>query len=91
MENNERVKINIMSKDGVEKEATVLLYFRLTEFEKDYVVYTYGETDANGLETLYTSTVVDTEDGRVFDKIESDKEWKKIKEVMKSVIKANRN
>ena len=91
MENKNNVKINIMTKDGVEKEATVLLYFRLTEFEEDYVVYTYGETDKNGLETLYTSTVVETPEGRVFDKVESDKEWSKIKEVMKSVIKANRN
>lgn len=91
MENTDKTKINIMTKDGEEKEATVLLYFRLVEFQKDYVVYTYGEKDQNGLEILYTSTVIETEDGLVFEKIDSDKEWTKIKEVMKSVIKANRN
>lgn len=91
MEQAKRVKMNIITKDGTEKEATILLYFHLTEFHKDYVVYTFGEVDSNNLEIVYTSVVEDNLDGRVFKDIETNEEWSKIKEVMKSVIKDNRN
>lgn len=86
----ERVKINIKNRDGQEQEATVLLYFKLTEYNKEYVIYTYGEKDENDLQIVYTSSLSYDKDGINFETIETDEEWMKIKEIMKSVIRSNR-
>lgn len=87
----EKVKLKIVDKEGNEREATILLYFKLTEFNEDYVVYTYGEVDANDLETIYTSTVIRKDGhGIEFGEVATEEEWIKIKEVMKAVIRSNR-
>lgn len=87
----EKVKLTIVDKNGQEREATILLYFKLTEFNKDYVVYTYGEVDANDLETIYTSTVItNKENDMEFGEVATEEEWIKIKEVMKAVIRSNK-
>lgn len=87
----EKVKLTIVDKNGKEREATILLYFKLTEFDKEYVVYTYGEVDANDLETIYTSTVIKGGiNGTEFGEVETEEEWTKIKEVMKAVIRSNK-
>lgn len=87
----EKVKLIIADKNGQEKEATILLYFNLTEFNKDYVVYTYGEVDTNDLETIYTSTVMKNDQGEMeFKEVATEEEWIKIKEVMKAVIRSNK-
>lgn len=86
----EKVKLTIVDKNGKEREATILLYFKLTEFDKEYVVYTYGEVDANDLETIYTSTVVRDNNNIEFGEVATDEEWIKIKEVMKAVIRSNK-
>lgn len=86
----DRVKINIKSKDGQEKGATVLLYFKLTEYNKEYVIYTYGEKDENNLQVVYTSSLTYDKNGINFEDIKNDEEWMKIKDIMKSVIRANR-
>lgn len=87
----EKVKLTIVDKNGQEREATILLYFKLTDFDKEYVVYTYGEVDTNGLETVYTSTVIENETGSIeFGEVATDEEWTRIKEVMKTAIRANK-
>lgn len=82
-------KITFVDKNGNEKTATILLYFKLTEFNKEYVVYTLGE-EANDLEKVYTSTIVKNDDGIVLETIETDEEWLQIKQLMKTIIKSNR-
>ncbi|MCI8445412.1 MAG: DUF1292 domain-containing protein [Bacilli bacterium] len=86
----ETVKINIIDENDMDREATILLYFRLTEFGKDYAVYTFGEKDTNQLEIVHTSIVTEENDKLIFTDIENDDEWKKVQEVMKSVIRSNR-
>lgn len=86
----EKVKISIVDKNGVRKEATILLYFRLTKYDKEYVVYTCGEVDNNNLETIYTSTVLRHDGGLQLGDIATEEEWIDIKSVMKSVIRSNK-
>lgn len=86
----ERVTIKIKEKDGSEREATVLLYFKITEFNKEYVIYTYGEKDENNLQVIHTSSLTYDKNGINFETIGTDEEWTRIKEIMKSVIRSNR-
>lgn len=83
-------KIRVTKEDGTVGEADVLLYFTLKENGKDYVIYTFNEKDERGLVTVYTSTVVKTDDGYHLDTVETDEEWSKIKDVMRTVIKENK-
>lgn len=83
-------KIKIVKDDGTTAEADVLLYFTLKENGKDYVIYTLNEKDERGLVTVYTSTVAKNNDEYHLEGIESDEEWTKIKDVMRMVIKENK-
>jgi len=82
--------VKIRNKDDVLVDATILLYFELPKYNKEYAVYTYGEKSESGLDVNYVSTVVKTKNEILFNPIETTEEWQKIKEVMKSVIKLNR-
>lgn len=83
-------KIRVTKSDGTVAEADVLLYFTLKENGKDYVIYTLNERDEHGLITVYTSTIVKNNDEYHLEGIESDEEWAKIKDVMRTVIKENK-
>jgi uncharacterized protein YrzB (UPF0473 family) len=87
---NQLDKVKIVREDGSVQEADVLLFFNLKENGKDYIIYTFNEKDDKNLVTVYTSEVVKTEDGYKFENVESEEVWSKIKEVMKSVIKENK-
>lgn len=83
-------KITVEKADGTVAEADVLLYFNLKDNGKDYIIYTFNEKDEKDLVTVYTSEVVKDGDGYRFEDIESDEVWTRIKEVMRSVIKSNK-
>lgn len=80
-------KIMIETEDGEKREAEALLYFTLDEFDKEYILYTFNEEDDNGLITMHAATVSRQDGEIIFDNVETDEEWKKIKEVMKYAIK----
>ena len=83
-----REKIMIVDTNGVEKEADVLLYFRLEENGQEYLIYTFNESAGNDLVVVHTSAVIKTEDGKyVLGTVETEDEWNKIKDVMREVIK----
>ncbi len=86
----EQETIRVTKDDGSIVDADVLLYFTLKESGKDYVIYTLNEKDDKGLITVYTSLVVEDSDGYHLEKVENDDEWAKIKDVMRTVIKENR-
>ena len=87
---NENQKIKLTNPNGSVVEAEVLLYFNLNETGKDYVIYTFNETDQNGMMTIYTSIVTKNNGEYVLSKIEDQNEWAKIKDVMRQVIKDNK-
>ncbi|MBQ9181201.1 MAG: DUF1292 domain-containing protein [Bacilli bacterium] len=86
----ENQKIKLTNPDGSIVEAEVLLYFNLNETNKDYIIYTFNETDSNDMMTIYTSVVTKNGQDYVLSKIENDEEWSKIKDVMRQVIKDNK-
>lgn len=87
---NENQKIKLTNPNGSVVEAEVLLYFNLNETGKDYIIYTFNETDQNDMMTIYTSIVTKNNDEYVLSKIEDQNEWAKIKDVMRQVIKDNK-
>ncbi len=80
--------ILIENKNGEMVNAEILLYFTLKDYEdKEYVLYTFNETDEHDLATIYASEVVSSDKGYEFKTIETDDEWAKIKDVMRTSIK----
>lgn len=86
----EQEKIRVTKDDGSVVDADVLLYFTLKDSGNDYVIYTLNEKDERGLVTVYTSLVIEDSDGYHLEKVEDEEEWTKIKDVMRSVIKENK-
>ena len=92
-ENN--TTIRIIDVDGMEKEAEVLLYFKLEENGKEYLIYTFNEAvvDENGvmsddLVVVHTSEVLKKEDDvTTLGAVDDEDEWGKIKDVMRDIIK----
>ena len=80
--------ILIENKNGEMVNAEILLYFTLKDYEdKEYVLYTFNETDEHDLATIYASEVVDAGEKYEFKTIGTDDEWSKIKDVMRMSIK----
>lgn len=86
-ENLEREIVTLVTPEGEEAEAEVLIFFELDSTQKKYLVYTYNEKDKNNMITVYASTFVEEGDKFYLDAIESDEEWEQVKEVMRQTIK----
>lgn len=84
MENVEKKTIQVKDKDGILKEAEVVLYFNRDD--KDFIIYTFNEKDPNGMIILYSSMVVKKDDKITFEKIEND-DWTKVKQIMNKIVK----
>lgn len=82
----EKEMITIKGQDGVEREAELVLCFESDQTGKKYVIYTFNETDENGMIALYSSIANETETETTFENIESEEEWTMVKEVMKKII-----
>ena len=91
MEEKEKKSITLVDgKTGEEKQADVLLMFKLEENGPDYLIYTFNEEDEKGLVKVYTSMFKKTDDGISLENIQTEEEWAKIKEVMRKVINENK-
>ena len=65
--------ILIENKNGEMVNAEILLYFTLKDYEdKEYVLYTFNETDEHDLATIYASEVVSSDKGYEFKTIEKE-------------------
>ena len=73
--------------NGQDQDAEVILCFKAGNPEKKYVIYTFNEKDRNGMIKLYSSLLTPKDDHYVLEKIEDDKEWTMVKEVMRDVLK----
>lgn len=78
--------IKTTDKNGVEREAEVVLCFESEETGKKYVIYTFNETDETGMVALYSSIVDETSEQPTFKNIDTEEEWTMIKNVMKKII-----
>lgn len=86
-ESLERQIVTMVTPEGEEIEAEVLLFFKLKSNQKDYLIYTYNEKDKNNMITVYASAFVQNGEKCSLEPIESDQEWEQVKEIMRQVIK----
>ncbi|MDD2377339.1 MAG: DUF1292 domain-containing protein [Bacilli bacterium] len=84
----EKNMIRITDIDGVEKEVEVITHFTLAMNGKDYIIYTENKTDASGNVEIYTSEVVENEDGNIeLNGVTDETVWTEIKKVMVEMAK----
>lgn len=82
--NKETIKTT--DKNGVEREAEIVLCFESEETGKKYVIYTFNETDETGMIALYSSIVDEEAEQPILKNIETDEEWSMIKNIMKKIV-----
>ncbi|HIU22737.1 MAG TPA: DUF1292 domain-containing protein [Candidatus Fimihabitans intestinipullorum] len=84
----EKRYIEIEQEDGTLKQAELILTFHLDSTNKDYMVYSFDETDDHDSTILYTAEVLWNEDESCsLNKIDDPKTWNEIKELMRNLIK----
>ena len=79
---NEMIKVT--DENGIEKEAEVVLCFEHNG--KNFIIYTFNETDEQGMIILYSSMIRQENGENVFEKISSD-DWAMVKDVMNKIVK----
>ena len=91
MEDEKKI-MSIVLEDGSIDEVEVLLSFKFTDTNTEYMVYTKNETDDNGNVTIYVASVdrVDGGDPRL-GSVDSEEEWTRIKNVLKELSKPVEN
>lgn len=82
--NNEIIKTT--DKNGVVRDAEVVLCFESDETGKKYVIYTFNEVDETGMTALYSSIVDENSETPKFKSIDTEEEWTMIKNVMKKIV-----
>ena len=84
----EKKIMSVIQEDGSIDEVEILVTFEFTDTKKSYVVYTKNETDEKGNVTVYASSIIENETEDIkLGGIETDEEWDRIKEVLKSLAK----
>lgn len=84
----EKQMLKITDETGAEKEVEVLSYFTLNSNGKKYLIYTENVTDEAGNVEIYTSEVVEKEDGSIeLFGVEDENVWNEIKQVMIDLAK----
>ena len=75
--------IKITDMNGQVKEVEVVTYLTLHSNNKKYLIYTENIEDQEGNVELYTSEVIEHEDGSIeLAGIEDEEVWKELQEVM---------
>ena len=87
--NAEREKkiMSIISVDGTKEDVEVIIAFEFKDTKKEYVVYTKDEKDENGNVTGYVSNVDRSSGEAKLLGVESESEWKRIKDVLRELAK----
>ena len=78
-------KITIKRPDGAEVDAEVMLCFSLEKYNHTYLLYTLGENDAEGYETIHGALLTEDEERYQLGTV-PDEEWDEIKEIMRIII-----
>lgn len=81
-------RVTIVYDDGSVEEVEMILAFKFTELEKEYMVYTKEESDDKGNIIIYVGTILKHDTDAIELKgIETEEEWLKIKMVLKNLSK----
>lgn len=80
----EKETILVTDQNGVEREAEVILCFE--KDNKNFIIYTFNETDESGMIILYSSMIRVENGVNVFEKI-TPEDWTMVKNVMNSIVK----
>jgi uncharacterized protein YrzB (UPF0473 family) len=84
---NKNYFINVTDEYGIKSKVEILDMFTLDEYKHDYIMYSKGETNEDGLEQTYVSILAENEDGSYTLKhIDDDKEWEQVEEAIKSEL-----
>lgn len=86
MEEKEMIKIT--DEHGVEKDMEILHYFTLESNGKDYLVYTEGKEDSAGDVIVYTSEVLEQEDGIELIGIEDEKVLEEVTKILTDIAQS---
>ena len=86
MEEKEMIKIT--DEHGVEKDMEILHYFTLESNGKDYIVYTEGKEDSAGDVIVYTSEVLEQEDGIELVGIEDEKVLEEVTKILTDIAQS---
>lgn len=78
----------VINEDGIRVDAKVLSKFKLSN-NKDYITYTYNETNPDGMVKIYV-TGMSLENGvYTYSEILTDEEWNDIKTVLKTLARSS--
>lgn len=83
----EKKIMSVIQEDGSIDEVEILVTFEFTDTKKSYVVYTKNEVDEKGNVTVYASSIIENEEDVKLGGIDTEEEWNRIKEVLKSLAK----
>ena len=80
--------MSITNEDGSVEDVEIIVAFEFTDLNKEYVVYTKNEVDANDNVTIYISSVLGVENGEaLLGGVDTDEEWNRIKDVLRELAK----
>ena len=80
----EKEMIKVIDENGEEKEAEIVLAFKHND--KNFVIYTFNETDSKGMIILYSSLLTKQDGKNIFDKIDKE-DWDMVKKYMNKIVK----
>ena len=78
----------VIDGNGSLVDVEIISSFNIEELNKNYVVYTFNDTDDNGLIKIYVSRFFENKGVYSFDFIDSDEEWNKIKNILKTMARS---
>ena len=87
MNEKPKMTMSIIGEDGSLDEVEVVIAFEFKDTNKEYVVYTKNEKDANGNVTVYVSHVDRSGETPKLYSIDDEDEWNRVKDVLRKLSK----
>lgn len=78
----------VINEDGIRVDAKVLSKFKLSN-NKDYITYTYNETNPDGMVKIYVTGMSLDNGIYTYSEIVTDEEWNDIKTVLKTLARSS--
>ena len=80
--------MKVIDEDGKELEFEIIMAFKWTKTNKNYIVYTDNKTNVNGELNIYACIYYPNDDSRL-DEVKTDEEWDMIDKKLKELTKGN--
>ncbi|HIS39188.1 MAG TPA: DUF1292 domain-containing protein [Candidatus Onthousia faecavium] len=87
MNEKPKMTMSIIGEDGSIDEVEVVIAFEFKDTNREYVVYTKNEKDANGNVTVYVSHVDRSGETPKLYSIDDEDEWNRVKDVLRKLSK----